>query len=99
MRDGCVTLSPLMTGDYWPVHVTITYVLGPRMSYCSQFHASLQQTSRIWDAQSGETKAELRGHDNSVESITFVPVTSHKALSELVDIGVRCMRFGALFVC
>lgn len=49
--------------------------------------ASDDHTSRIWDAQTGETKAELRGHEKNVESVTFVPLASYKAISELVDLG------------
>jgi platelet-activating factor acetylhydrolase IB subunit alpha len=52
----------------------------------SWFNAS--QTGRIWDAQTGETKVDLRGHEKNVESVTFVPPTSYKALGELVDLGV-----------
>ncbi|KAG8801925.1 protein with putative role during mitosis [Serendipita sp. 399] len=49
--------------------------------------ASDDHTARVWNAQTAVTKAELRGHEKNVESVTFVPVTSYKAISELVDLG------------
>jgi hypothetical protein len=70
----------------------------PSIPQVSSFSHVPKQTSRIWDALSGETKAELRGHEMSVESITFVPVPSYKALGELVDLGVSCIYSKVLVV-
>lgn len=47
------------------------------------------QTSRIWDGQSGETKSEFRGHENVVEVAVFAPVASYAAIRELAGIAVR----------
>ena len=41
------------------------------------------QNARIWDYQSGETKVELRGHENVVETIVFAPVNAYPAIREL----------------
>ena len=89
MRDGYDMSSLRTMGDYWPVHLMTMHVTFHSSSIFFLTYA--KQTSRIWDAQSGETKAELRGHEMSVESITFVPVPSYKALGELVDLGVSCI--------
>ena len=51
-----------------------------------------QQTARIWDYQSGETKAELRGHENVVETIVFAPISAYAAIRELGGIIVRPWR-------
>ncbi|KAG8838625.1 protein with putative role during mitosis [Serendipita sp. 411] len=49
--------------------------------------ASDDHTARVWNAQNATSKAELRGHEKNVESVTFVPVASYKAISELVELG------------
>jgi platelet-activating factor acetylhydrolase IB subunit alpha len=41
------------------------------------------QTARVWDLASGETKAELRGHEHVVECAVFAPVVSYAAIREL----------------
>lgn len=48
-----------------------------------------KQTARIWDFRSGETKAELRGHENVVETIVFAPISAYAAIRELGGISVR----------
>lgn len=47
------------------------------------------KTARIWDFQSGETKTELRGHDNVVEIVVFAPISAYPAIQELAGIAVR----------
>ena len=44
--------------------------------------------ARIIDFQSGETKAQLRGHDNVVEAVVFAPVNAYAAIRELGGITV-----------
>ncbi|KAK0570289.1 Lissencephaly-1 [Tilletia horrida] len=46
------------------------------------------QTGRIWETSSGETKMELRGHDHVVECAIFAPVTAYPAIRELAGIQV-----------
>lgn len=46
------------------------------------------KTARIIDFQSGETKAQLRGHDNVVEAVVFAPVNAYAAIRELGGITV-----------
>jgi platelet-activating factor acetylhydrolase IB subunit alpha len=46
------------------------------------------QTARIWDAQAGESKMELRGHEHVVEVVTFAPVSAYSAIRELAGIPV-----------
>ena len=41
------------------------------------------QTARLWDAKSGEAKAELRGHDHFVLVGVFAPVVAYTAIKEL----------------
>jgi platelet-activating factor acetylhydrolase IB subunit alpha len=45
---------------------------------------NLHQTAKVVDAQSGEMKAELRGHDNVVETAQFFPPHVIPALKELI---------------
>jgi platelet-activating factor acetylhydrolase IB subunit alpha len=45
--------------------------------------ASNDQTARVWDFASGETKAELRGHEHVVECAVFAPVSAYAAIREL----------------
>ncbi|KZP12726.1 dynein regulator [Athelia psychrophila] len=54
---------------------------GRLLASCSSDH-----TGRIWDAQSGESKMELRGHENVVEVITFAPVAAYAAIRQLTGI-------------
>ena len=49
------------------------------------------QTSRVWDISTGETKAELRGHEHVVECAVFAPVISYPMIRELAGIAV-CPR-------
>ncbi|KAG5354059.1 protein with putative role during mitosis [Termitomyces sp. Mn162] len=44
---------------------------------------SKDHTVRIWDAQTGESKLELRDHENDVEVVTFAPVAAYAAIREL----------------
>ena len=46
------------------------------------------QTVRIWEFQSGETKFELRGHENAVEAVAFAPISAYPAIRELAGIAV-----------
>lgn len=50
---------------------------------------SNDQTARVWDVGTGETKVELRGHEHVVETAVFAPVASYPALFELSGIKVR----------
>ena len=43
----------------------------------------MSQTARLWDAKSGEAKAELRGHDHFVLVGVFAPVSAYAAIKEL----------------
>ncbi len=52
------------------------------------------KTARIWDMQTGETKIELRGHENYLEVVTFAPVVSYPSLSELSGITLVGAVFG-----
>ncbi|KAI9452749.1 dynein regulator [Russula earlei] len=45
---------------------------------------SMDHTAHIVELESGTTKAELRGHDNVVESAVFVPVTCIPTIRELL---------------
>lgn len=47
---------------------------------------SNDQTARVWDFASGETKAELRGHEHVVECAAFAPSNSYAAIRELTGI-------------
>ncbi|KAJ7657959.1 WD40-repeat-containing domain protein, partial [Mycena rosella] len=51
--------------------------------------ASNDHTARIWDPLTGESKMELRGHDNVVEVVAFVPLTAYTAIRKLGGIPVR----------
>ncbi len=44
------------------------------------------QTARIWELSTGETKVELRGHEHVVEVAIFAPVSSYPALRELAGL-------------
>ena len=48
------------------------------------------QSARIWDASTGETKADFRGHDNVVEAAVFAPPSAYPAIRELAGI-VSCV--------
>jgi platelet-activating factor acetylhydrolase IB subunit alpha len=50
------------------------------------------QTARVWDAATGETKTELRGHDHVVETAEFAPVNSYAAIRELTGFTVGLAR-------
>ena len=43
----------------------------------------ISQSARVWDAKSGEAKAELRGHDHFVLVGVFAPVSAYAAIKEL----------------
>jgi platelet-activating factor acetylhydrolase IB subunit alpha len=74
---------------------------GRLLASCSSDHVSscmhsnwpithyFYQTARIWDAQAGESKMELRGHEHVVEVVTFAPVAAYSAIRELAGIPVR----------
>ncbi len=47
---------------------------------------STDQTARIWELSTGETKVELRGHEHVVEVAIFAPVSSYPALRELAGL-------------
>lgn len=49
----------------------------------NETHVFFCQTARIWDYQSGDTKIELRGHENVIETIVFAPANSYPAIREL----------------
>lgn len=48
--------------------------------------ASNDQTARVWDFASGETKAELRGHEHVVECATFAPQAAYGPIRELTGL-------------
>lgn len=50
---------------------------------------SNDQTARVWDFASGDTKAELRGHEHVVECAVFAPANSYAAIRELTGITVN----------
>ncbi|RDB21224.1 Nuclear distribution protein PAC1 [Hypsizygus marmoreus] len=47
---------------------------------------SKDHTVRIWDALTGESKFELRGHENDVEVVAFAPIAAYAAIRELARI-------------
>ncbi|KAG6907414.1 protein with putative role during mitosis [Tephrocybe rancida] len=47
---------------------------------------SKDHTVRIWDAQTGESKLELRDHQNDVEVVAFAPIAAYAAIRELTGI-------------
>ncbi|KAG6851276.1 protein with putative role during mitosis [Arthromyces matolae] len=47
---------------------------------------SKDHTVRIWDAQTGESKLELRDHENDVEVVAFAPIAAYAAIRELTGI-------------
>ena len=47
------------------------------------------QTVRIWDPLTGESKMELRGHEHDVEVVIFAPIAAYAAIRELAGIPVR----------
>lgn len=49
---------------------------------------SSDQTVRIWDAQTGEVRHELRGHEHVVECVAFAPVSAYPAIRALAGIRV-----------
>lgn len=55
------------------------------------------QSARIWDAQSGETKMDLRGHENVIETAAFAPAAAYAAIRELA--GMVCASSTYLRVC
>lgn len=55
------------------------------------------QTARIWEANKGDGKVELRGHEHVVEVAVFAPIAAYSAIRELAGITVRLSRSGALF--
>ncbi len=46
------------------------------------------QTARVWDATTGETKTDLRGHEHVVETAEFAPIVSYAAIRELTGLTV-----------
>ncbi|KAL0255636.1 nuclear distribution protein PAC1 [Cryptococcus tetragattii IND107] len=48
--------------------------------------ASNDQTSRVWDFSTGETKMQLRGHEHVVECALFAPVNAYPAIRELAGL-------------
>lgn len=48
----------------------------------------LHQTAQIWDAKTGDAKAELRGHQNDVEVAVFATIASHAAIRTLAGLPV-----------
>lgn len=48
---------------------------------------SNDQTARVWDFATGETKSELRGHEHVVECAVFAPANSYAAIRELTGIN------------
>jgi len=47
---------------------------------------SNDQTARIWDPLSGETKMEFRGHDHIVEIAVFAPPVAYSSIRELAGL-------------
>jgi platelet-activating factor acetylhydrolase IB subunit alpha len=63
------------------------------LSFHYSAHNSLEnQTARIWDPLTGESKMELRGHENAVEVVAFAPPAAYPAIRELAGIPV-CSLF------
>lgn len=51
---------------------------------------SSDQSVRLWDVQTGETRQELRGHEHVVECVAFAPVSAYSAIRTLV--GIRAPK-------
>lgn len=56
---------------------------------------SNDQTARVWDFGTGETKAELRGHEHVVECAVFAPTNAYAAIRELTGITANGAAAGA----
>ena len=51
---------------------------------------SNDQSARLWDTTSGETRVDLRGHEHVIEVAIFAPSAAHAAIRELAGIVRRC---------
>lgn len=89
--NGCEESFPAQTADnslaarWIRLVASLSATLARRVA---DIHLRLQ-TSRIWDAQTGETKSELRGHEHVVEVAVFAPIAAYAAIRELAGIAVR----------
>ncbi|CAJ0918669.1 19262_t:CDS:2 [Entrophospora sp. SA101] len=48
--------------------------------------SSNDQTSRLWEVQSGDCKMDFRGHDHVVECAIFAPIASYPLVRELIGV-------------
>ncbi|WFD00544.1 Lissencephaly-1 [Malassezia yamatoensis] len=49
---------------------------------------SSDQTVRLWDAESGESRTEFHGHEHVVECVAFAPTCAYDAIRSLAGIQV-----------
>jgi platelet-activating factor acetylhydrolase IB subunit alpha len=82
MRNGSGLLSLREMGGGWPA---------ARAIRCAPKDAVMmakagRQSTRLWDAATGETKLDLRGHDNVVEAVAFAPSAACAAIRELAGL-------------
>ena len=49
---------------------------------------SSDQTVRLWDAESGESRTEFHGHEHVVECVAFAPTSAYDAIRSLSGIQV-----------
>ena len=52
---------------------------GSQIASCSN-----DQTLRLWDFRTGESKMEFRGHEHVVECLTFAPASAIETIKELL---------------
>jgi hypothetical protein len=89
MHNGSVELFLPMTESSWQVVQTIRHVICARAAGIIHLNL-LIQTARIWDLKTGESKVELRGHENYLEVVVFAPVVSYQSIGELS--GIELVR-------
>ena len=89
MRNGSGLWCHQQMANGWQAVLAIR--LGVLMNDLSMLTNGLQ-SARIWDASTGETKADFRGHDNVVEAAVFAPASAYPAIRELAGI-VSCFKY------
>jgi len=57
----------------------VTNESGSQIASCSN-----DQTLRLWDFRTGESKMEFRGHEHVVECLTFAPASAIETIKELL---------------
>jgi hypothetical protein len=74
---------------YWLAARTTKYNVFYLLSFFDVPNLFVHQTCRIWDAQTGECKSELRGHEHIIEVAVFAPIYAYAAIRELAGVTVR----------